>query len=336
MINLRTARMRSCISRATVFLSVGCFFCGSSFLAGDKKEFSLREELSIGVESGDDNFMFGDIASIDLDSAGNIYILDWKDLRVQKFNEKGEFLKSIVLKKGQGPEEVATLAGVAVGPNGMIAVLDHGGSKVILLSPDGEFIRFLKRDFLVNHLAFLPGERLVALGLNDEKMLHVLDLSGNLLASFGEPFEVPTHLSKYKDMPLLRCPMRFSVSPSGRIFLYNPHKFEISVYNEGKLEKKLPGKSDLYVPARVPQASSQRIALVFPFLTVLEFGDRLYVTVLRVGAKGPNELIVYEKDRRVGSLQMSGMPRAIDQQGRLYCALETDFPRMVRYTLEER
>jgi hypothetical protein len=214
--------------------------------------------------------------------------------------------------------------------------LDMAGGKVVLFSPAGEFIRFLKRDFQVNHLAFLPGEKVVALGLNKEKLLHVFDLNGNLLASFGEPFEVPSQLSKYKDMPLLRCPMRFSVSASGRIFLYNPHKFEISVYGHGKLEKKLAGKSDLYVAARVPQASSQRIALIFPYLTVLEFGERLYVTVYGKGGEGPNELIIYEKDRPVASLPVSGMPRAIDRQGRLYCAEETDFPRVVRYTLHEK
>jgi hypothetical protein len=328
--------MRNLISRAAILASAVFCLSGSGFPAADKKIFSLREDLAIGVESGDDNLMFGDVASVDLDAAGNIYILDWKNLRVQKFNERGEFVKSIVFEKGQGPQEISSLGGAAVGPNGMVAALDRGGSKVVLFSPAGEFVRFVKRSFQVNHLAFLPGEKLVALGVNAEKILHVFDLSGSLLASFGEPFEVPSQLSKYKDLPLLRCPLRFSVSASGRIFLYNPHKFEISVYSDGKLEKKLSGKSDLYVPARVPQVSSERIALVFPFVTVLEFRERLYITVSRVGAAGPNELIVYEKDKPVASLPVTGMPRAIDRQGRLYCAVETDFPRMVRYVVEEK
>jgi hypothetical protein len=30
------------------------------------------------------------------------------------------------------------------------------------------------------------------------------------------------------------------------------------------------------------------------------------------------------------------MPRAMDAQGRLYCAVEADFPRLVRYVVSEK
>ena len=86
--------------------------------------------------------------------------------------------------------------------------------------------------------------------------------------------------------------------------------------------------------SRIHQASTQRIALVFPFLTILESGSRLYVTVLRQGGEGPNELIVYENDKPVGILPVGSMPRAVDSQGRIYCAEESDYPRLVRYVVK--
>jgi hypothetical protein len=73
---------------------------------------------------------------------------------------------------------------------------------------------------------------------------------------------------------------------------------------------------------------------VFPFLTILESGNRLYVTVLRPGGEGANELIVHENDKPVATLPVAGMPRAVDSQGRIYCAEETDFPRLTRYVLK--
>jgi hypothetical protein len=128
--------------------------------------------------------------------------------------------------------------------------------------------------------------------------------------------------------------MRFSCSPQGDIFLFNPHKFEISVYRDSRLLKTLTGKSELFVPLQVPQASAKMMSLRFSFLTILESGDRLYVTVMRTGGEGPNDLIVYENDKPVGSLPVTGMPRAVDAQGRIYCAEETDFPRLARYLVK--
>ena len=310
------------------------FFLAAGSNGGEKKTFILKEDLAIGVESGDDNLMFGSVADIGLDAAGNIFILDWEGHRVQIFDSQGKFLRSIVGKEGQGPEEVAMLGGVAVSPSGMIAVLDRGGNKVLLFNAAGEFQRFFKLGFEATYLGCLEGDRVIVLGLKNEKTLHLFDREGRLLASFGDPFEVPSQFSKYKDMPMIRCPMRFSCSPQGDIFLFNPHKFEISVYRDSRLLKKLTGKSDLFEPLRVPEANSQRIALRFPFLTILESGNRLYVTVLRTGGEGDNELIVYENDKPVGSVPVAGMPRAVDSQGRIYCAVETDFPRLVRYVVK--
>jgi hypothetical protein len=313
----------------------GMFFslaAGSN--GGERRTFTLKEDLAIGVESGDESLMFAEVADIGLDASGNIFVLDWGNSRIQKFDTRGKFLKSIVLKQGQGPEEVAMLGGAAVGPSGMICVLDRGGNKVLILGPEGAFLRFFKLEFQATYLGCLEGDRIVVLGLDKDKILHIFDKDGRLLSSFGDPFEVPSHLSKYKDMPMLRCPMRFSCSPQGDIFLFNPHKFEISVYRDSRLVRKVEGKSDIFEPTRIPQASSQRIALVFPFLTILESGSRLYITVLRPGGEGANELIVYENDRPVGTLPIAGMPRAADSQGRIYCAEESDFPRLVRYVIK--
>jgi hypothetical protein len=45
-------------------------------------------------------------------------------------------------------------------------------------------------------------------------------------------------------------------------------------------------------------------------------------------------LIVYENDKPVGILPVGGMPRAVDSQGRIYCAEESDYPRLVRYVVK--
>jgi len=322
-----------------VFIAAFCFSAAAS-CSGEKRTFALTEDLSIGTESGDDNLIFASVASIGLDATGNIYLLDGASkVRVQVFDPQGKFLKNIAIPQGQGPAEASELAGVAVGPSGTIYVLDSGGSKVMLFDKNGTFLRQFKIDFEPRDIGLLPGEQVVLLGLSRGALIHVYDKEGRPLASYSEPFEVPSNLSAYKDVPQLKCPLRFSVGLDGRVFVFNPHRFQVLIYRNAKFETKVEGKSDLFVPAQVAHANSESIGMVFPFLTIFGTGDRLYVTVQRSPLKkekGQNEMIIYEKGERVGSLGLSGQPMAIDAQGRLYCSEETDFPRLVRYVVREK
>lgn len=308
----------------------------SSALPDEKKAFSLKEDLSLGVVEGDDNLMFGSVADIGLDALGRIYILDRENWRIQKFTENGDFISSLSIKQGQGPSEVSMLTGMAVSQAGLVFLLDRGANKIVVLNADGAFVHQFILEFQAAHLGCLEGERVAVLGLHQGKILHVFDAQGRLEASFGDPFEVPAALSRHKDMPLLRMPMRFNTSPEGRIFVLNPHRFEVSVFEKGKLVKKLAGKSDLFQPAWIQSESSQRMAVIFPWVSALESGNRYYLAVYRVGGKEQNELIIYENEGPVGSLRVDGFPRAVDGQGRLYFADETAFPRMIRYTVSEK
>ena len=68
--------------------------------------FDLSEDLSIG-SSEDENYLFYSVIDIALDSKDNIYVLEYGNSRIQKFNKKGEYLLTIG-RKGQGPGEFGT------------------------------------------------------------------------------------------------------------------------------------------------------------------------------------------------------------------------------------
>jgi hypothetical protein len=53
---------------------------------------TLKPDLTIGVEDGDENLMFGSISRIDLDGKGNIYILDNEFRKIVVFDKDGELL----------------------------------------------------------------------------------------------------------------------------------------------------------------------------------------------------------------------------------------------------
>jgi hypothetical protein len=72
----------------------------------DKKErtFIFREDLTIGVREGDEDYMFGERVYFNVDEDGNIFVTDWDRKRIQKYGPDGKYLLTIG-REGQGPGE---------------------------------------------------------------------------------------------------------------------------------------------------------------------------------------------------------------------------------------
>jgi len=64
----------------------------------------FKEELSIGVAEGDENYMFGSGISFNTDDEGNFYVADSDNHRIQKYDPEGKYLLTIG-REGQGPGE---------------------------------------------------------------------------------------------------------------------------------------------------------------------------------------------------------------------------------------
>lgn len=69
----------------------------------DEIKFELKEDLSIGRDD-DKNYLFYMVRGIALDNQQNIYVTDWGNFRIQKFDKNGNYLQTIG-RHGQGPGE---------------------------------------------------------------------------------------------------------------------------------------------------------------------------------------------------------------------------------------
>ena len=100
---------------------------------------TLVEELSIGVDTGDDPYMFGRVTSV-WATADEIYVVDRAIPAVRVYDREGVFLRDIG-RRGQGPGEYQQPHRVAIDGDGTVFVSDVGGiAKVILYSPAGEYV----------------------------------------------------------------------------------------------------------------------------------------------------------------------------------------------------
>lgn len=287
---------------------------------------TLKPDLTIGVEDGDEDLMFGMIARVDLDEQGNIYILDFKFRKIVVCAPDGRHLRTIAVPAGQGPQEVTSFSGIAVAPDGTLFI--GATRKVIVYAPDGRFVRSFPVDFMISSVGCPGTEDLVAIGPHEGKFLHAFDRTGRLLASFGETFVPPADLLPMKDMPMFGAPLIFNCAKDGRVFVLNPHKYEVSVFKDRRLETVLTGKSELFKPIQKMGRSFLSTAA-----HIVAVGESVFVCFQTPQLMARNTADVFRAGKQIGSIDVPGTPHVADPQGRIYFAEEGDFPKVVRYAV---
>lgn len=99
---------------------------------------TVDTELLIGTAEGEAEYQFGQIAGLDVDADGRIYVLDQQASEVRVFDPDGQFIRSMG-RAGSGPGELSQGAGpVFVAPGGDVLVPDIMNQRINLYSPLGE------------------------------------------------------------------------------------------------------------------------------------------------------------------------------------------------------
>jgi 6-bladed beta-propeller len=294
--------------------------------SGQTPPLALKPDLAIGVEDGDENLMFGQISRVDLDGRGNIYILDFKFRKIVVCDAAGKFLRVIAVPAGQGPREATNLSGIAVTPGGTLFVNDM--QKVIVYGPDGRYLRTFLVDFMISSIGCAGAEELVAIGPNGGRILHVFDPTGKLLASFGDTFTPPGEFAPMKDMPMFGAPFLFNCAKDGRIFVLNPHKYEVAVFKDRKLERTLAGQSELFKPLQ-----KMGRGVVSTAAHIVVSGDVVLVSFQNPDPSAKKIADIFQGGKQAGSMDLPGTPYNADAQGRIYFAETEPFPRVVRYAV---
>jgi hypothetical protein len=116
----------------------------------------LEEDLSIGRED-DDNYMFYAVRKIDVDDQGNIYVLEGRNCRLQKFDRTGQYLQTIG-KKGQGPGEFQKPSWFFLGEENNIYVSEY--VKIHIFNGKGEYIKSISLSNLTTDFSIAPDENI--------------------------------------------------------------------------------------------------------------------------------------------------------------------------------
>ena len=314
----------STISLLLVFLSL---MMGYRALAGQQLSLKLVPELTIGQESGDENLMFGAISYVDVDARGNIYAVDYKNRQVKVFDQNAKFLHQIDVPRGQGPQEMNQISGMAVTASGQLFL--NGDRKMIVYDHNGNYLRTFLVGFHVSCIRCAGGEEIIGIGPHEGKILHVFNAEGQMLGSFGDLLDLPKEFEPMKMMPMFGAPLLFSCSKDGRIFVLNPHRYEVLIFKDKKLESKLAGHSEIFEPlSQRGRGFISTAAMIFPAAR--------YLLVYFESYKNQEHIAdLFLNEKQVGSLKLPGELKACDYQGKLYLVNQEEYPKLIRCSVAE-
>jgi len=109
-------------------------------LPGMPASLKLTEDLCIGRETKDENYMFSEVRSVQVDDDENIYAVDSKEILVKVYDKKGKHLRTFG-KKGQGPGEFQSIRRMYIAEGEKLVFLDSGNNRVSYYSLNGECLK---------------------------------------------------------------------------------------------------------------------------------------------------------------------------------------------------
>ncbi|MGD8534273.1 MAG: 6-bladed beta-propeller [Candidatus Aminicenantes bacterium] len=203
----------------------------------------LKEEFSIGEGEFDED-MFAELTSMDVDSGGNIYILDRKDKKVKIFDSSGKFVTKFG-KDGQGPGEMYVPVSLQVTHNDEIVIGDAANQRLMFFSLEGEFQRemstALKAQGLVLPLFDSQGDLIGQQVVVSESQIlrEVRKYDSELNSLFTITSIDITSLVQGKINPF-ELVFFYQLGKDNDIYCSNPNEYEIKVLNaDGKLVKRI-------------------------------------------------------------------------------------------------
>ena len=112
---------------------------------------ALAEDLTIGGEGEGAESVLNRPQYLDVDTDGNIYVLDWGDVEFKVFAPDGRHLRSFG-KKGQGPGEFDTPAYFDLAADGRIFLLSGRQNQMVILDSAGKYLSSFRVDGFCDRL----------------------------------------------------------------------------------------------------------------------------------------------------------------------------------------
>lgn len=100
----------------------------------------LREDLRVGIESGDENYMFSQLYSIQVSDEEEIIAYDGQDVSIKVYDKNGKFIRKFG-QRGQGPGEIQRPYRISLADDNTITIMDPRNNRFSYYSIEGKCIK---------------------------------------------------------------------------------------------------------------------------------------------------------------------------------------------------
>lgn len=209
------------------------------------KQIRFIEELIIGNDSIAEENMFLDPSEIEIDSEGNLYILEKLDSTIKKYNPSGHLIKKIG-RQGQGPGEFVELSSIEINSKNEIFAYDSRLRKIEVFTTNGNLIKTIKLNrYTVKHFKlgkdgtlFIGQEKLKP--INNKSKLHYTISIYNMMTNkdydicWMRPIGLETMQFKYKGGILSfsnALNVKWNINSLNHIYIESPNNYEVYIYS---------------------------------------------------------------------------------------------------------
>jgi hypothetical protein len=216
--------------------------------------FMLEDDLAIGNEEMEEEYMFQNILDLVVDDEENIYVTDSKAAHILVFDQAGNRLRTIG-KRGQGPGEFMYPVEIKILSQQELMINDRAQARIHYFDLDGKYLRQFSSSSMtafirpkinpMGHLIVgyvIPGDEFkTALIKVDSELKPILEIT-------SLPIESRPNSQKYHYFELRRTTnMVWDVMKNGDIIWGDFANCEIRVHSpEGDLKKKICWDSEPY------------------------------------------------------------------------------------------
>lgn len=202
-------------------------------------ELNLIEDLRLGEETEDENYMFSNLHSLRVDDEEDIIVLDNKEICLKVFDNSGKFLRKFG-EKGQGPGEIQRPYSMYLAGGKDIAINDYRNNRFSYFSKFGECLKEVPKGKYRSFVT-IPDSRGHIYGFT----LILGDRVTQDLVKFDQDFKPVITIASF-EMPKTPPPAelmeqyRFEVRNDDSLVWGRTYKYELNILDrEGKVLRKI-------------------------------------------------------------------------------------------------
>jgi len=253
----------------------------------------FKEELSIGISEGDENYIFHKPMDVIADNDGNIYVMDSGNNRVQKFDKKGDFLLSIG-SRGQGPGEIANCEDIELDSKGNILVFDIGNTRITKYDSKGNLLGSFNST-LRPYAGVLDSEDCIYIYSQYKgKLIHKYNSQGEHLISFRDIIEYEIKRIE----PHINGCGNIGVTEDDKILLVLTYPYTVYIYNnEGELLEKILTQTQYAQPPHITASTDvpPDAEITNFFISGVDISAKGYIFCRVIAFDIPSKLDSFEK-----------------------------------------